>query len=180
MTPKRDAALILEGSFCDVNLYANGPMTVEEAKKIGPSPCPNFEKCRQEGFLDSRAGHQCAMCMGLRVAQHVLKTGNSVGKEIINFEKERILPPKGWIFSSDRVHFEIASSCGRACLGLVEKFAYIALGLEPPEKFVSTVGPDFQDVICYVSGPDGVVTFLKWKKWKNLRGSLWKQWRTAL
>jgi len=161
MDPKRERRLVSEGSFCDVNLYLDGPMTVEEVKKAGPSLCPHVEKCRQTGFLHPQTGHQCAMNFGLQVAQNALKEGHSIGREMVDFKRAGIIPREGWIFSSDRVHFETAPSCTRAYLGLIEKFAYIALGLEPPEKLATMVGEDFDDVVRYATTPEGTVDLSK-------------------
>ena len=171
MKAKRERELVFDSVFCDTNLYSDGPMTVIKAKEIGPSPCPHFDECNKDGFLHPVHGHQCAMNMGLQVAQFALKEGHSIEREIVDFQKENIRPEKGWVFSSDRVHFEIVPSSTRAHPGLIEKFAYIALGLEPPEKLASMVGPDFQDVVAYATTPEGYVDLSKMEKLEGRFGS---------
>lgn len=168
MKAKRERELIFNSVFCDTNLFLNGPMAVIKAKEIGLSPCPHFDECNKDGFLHPVHGHQCAMNMGLQVAQLALKEGHGIGREMADFQKENIRPEKGWVFSSDREHFEIAPSGTRAHLGLIEKFAYIALGLEPPEKLASMVGSDFQDVLAYATTPDNLAIDLS--KMEELEG----------
>ena len=170
MKPKRERELVFNSVFCDTNLYPGGPMTVSEAKKIGPSRCPHFDECNEDGFLHSIHGHQCAMNMGLQVAQFAfaLKEGHSIAREMTDFQKENFHPEKGWVFSSDRVHFEIAPSDAKAHLGLIEKFAYFALGLEPPKRLATEVGPNFSDVVAYATIHDGLAIDLS--KMEELEG----------
>lgn len=168
----RERELVLNAVFCDTNLYLDGPKTVAEAKAQGRSLCPHYEECNESGgFLHPETGHQCAMNMGLQVAQFSIKEGHSIVREMNDFEKENICPKRGWVFSSDRKHFEIAPPFSRAHLGLIEKFAYIALGLEPPEKLSTMVGPNFRDVVRYAATPEGAIDLAKMQELEGRFGS---------
>lgn len=155
----RDQNLVLRASPCDVNLYADGPQTLAAARR---SICPHFATCNRSGYLGPH-GHQCIMQTGSHVAQFMIRDGTTLEAELRELRQaEASRPPKGWVFSPDREHFEIITDC-EAALRKVTAFAQTVLGTavakDEQRRTVrqTAVGDRFQDIIAHVTTPDGVL-----------------------
>lgn len=167
----RKRRLVLEGSFCDMNLYADGPQTVAEAKTLGPQPCPRLNQCKDGGL--GAAGLQCVMATGLEVARFALRGGTSVARQMTDYRQGHFVPKEGWVFSHDRKRFEIVPE-GRASSALVEQFAHIALNDSDPstdEKKRREVGSSFQDVVAYATTKEGAIDLSKMEELEGRFGS---------
>ena len=150
----REKRLVVDGSFCDTNLYPDGVQTVAEAKKKGRDFCPHYKEC-QGGFLDT---HACVMLYGIEVAKESLKSG-SVAVEMREFRREHFVPREGWVYSLDRKEFKIVPDGEQANL-LVEQFAHVALGdaklplSDQADNPRVTVGDRFEDVVAHATRVD--------------------------
>lgn len=167
------AAFVKDVSFCDTNLYPDGPKTVEEIRARGRELCPHLSKCQQGGFIHPE-NHQCVMMNGAEVARNAVKEGHSVSEEMRDFRVAGLHPPGGWIVSLDRKTFSIISD-GAEALNLVEHFAHIAL-LDGEEKSVPTevnaVGPTFTDVVAHATDPEtGTIDLNKMQKLEGRFGT---------
>lgn len=168
----REGKLIQAGG-CDRDFYPDGPKTVEEALRIGRSPCPHWEKC-ENGFLGPDS-HDCVMKMGIQVAQHVLSKKSSVAEETKNFRKANIHSPKGWIYSPNRKDFRIVPD-GEETIKLIEKFVHIVLDDKNPTVPQTDdprlkVGPNYSDVVAHATTPDGAIDLLKIQELEGRFGS---------
>lgn len=155
----RSESLIENACFCDMNLYPDGPKTVEEARKIGPQLCPHAQKCNS-GFLHPESGHQCVMEMGREVAKYAIKERHSIEEEMKDFIKMGPRPKKGWVYSLDRENFHVITD-RKEVIRLVHRFAHLVLVEEVPkeegktggDKKESVVGDTFDDVLKYATDP---------------------------
>ncbi len=117
----KERQLILRASPCETNIYADGPETIEEVKKLGKCLCPNHAVCSR-GFSTLRIDG-CIMQMATKVAQYVLKGGTLDG-EMLDFSREFDFG-NGMFWSPDRKTFETIADKGSA----VEKVRSFAKSL---------------------------------------------------
>jgi hypothetical protein len=147
------ADFVANFSFCDANLYSDGPRTLEGLVARGPELCPHLAKCRVGGFIHPE-NHQCVMMNGAEVAKNAVKERHSIKEEMKDFRSAGLRPPSGWVVSRDRKEFSVISNNEEA-IRLVEYFAHVAIldeiGMgEIPERTHPSsggVGPTFEDVI---------------------------------
>ncbi len=143
----RERKLVLEGSFCNMNLGVDGPKTWAEAVKLGEQFCPRAAECRKKGL----GKHGCIMITGLEVARNTLRYGTTVAAEMADFRNSHFRPAKGWFYSNDRKSIKVIPK-GRAPTAFIERFAHIALddrNASTQEKLRTEVGSRFEDVVAY-------------------------------
>ncbi len=163
MIEVREKHLVLNGSFCDCNFYADGPQTYAEAGKLGRQLCPHFQTCNNGG-LNPITGFQCVMLFGIQVAQHLLKNlRTNITLEMEDFRRAEVHPPKGWVVSDDRREFRIIPD-GEEAIKFVEKFAHVALNDGDPTEHKDprlAIGDDFASVVRYAATPEGAIDLSK-------------------
>lgn len=164
----RERRLVLEGSFCNMNLYADGPKTYEEANRLGYQLCPRANICKKDGL----GNHGCVMITGLEVARHTLRGRSTMTEEMIDFKRGHFKPSEGWIVSLDRKSIHIVPE-GRGTTSLIERFAHIALDDNHPstKEELRAVGPDFEDVIAHASTREGAIDLMKVQELEGRFGS---------
>ena len=158
-TVVREKRLILDAVPCDTNFYADGPRTVDEAKRAGRSMCPHFDTCNN-GELDANTGHQCVMLFAVQVAGYAIKQCNSVSSEVRGdfgeFIRTSCNPPKGFIWSSDRKEFVFITDKDEV-LKKVEEFASSVLGTSSTSRPTQAVGDSYAAVVAHAMTKNGAI-----------------------
>ncbi len=159
----RERELVLQGSFCDTNLYQGGPKTTAEAIQRGRSFCPHRGEC-ERGYLED---HSCAMRFSMEVVRNSIKLGTSIATEMQNFRRGHTRQPKGWVYSLDRKEFKEIPESEQAML-LVEQFTHILLDdgeigaiTDQSANPRVTVGERFEDVFAHALTDDGSLDLRK-------------------
>ncbi len=164
---KVERKLIFDGSPCDVNFYEGGPTTCEQARELGREDqiCPWFGRCEKE--LHQTTGHMCTMKMGVEVARNTLNERWGVDREMEDFQtflRQDVLAPKGFVYSPDRVNFELLTDRATA-IERIRAFAKKLLG-EPEGGLQPTtagkVGSSFGALVSSATDPeDGTIDLRK-------------------
>lgn len=168
----RERKLILDGSACQNNFNADGPKTVEESKRLGKQPCPNFERCNN-GALHPVSGHQCAMMFGLTVAQYVVQKRTTVGVEMQDYRRAGFRPKLGFFWSDDRETIGTITDV-REAEAKIRSFAEQILGGPDGSKVVDErleVGPTLNDVVAHAMTPTGAIDLAKMQELEGRYGS---------
>ena len=169
----REKRLVLDGSFCNTNFYADGPQTYTKARELGHQLCPHFQICNNGG-LNPRTGFQCVMTFGLEVAKHMIKNPrNTIVLEIEDFRRANLHPKKGWVVSEDRKEFRIIPD-GEKVFELIEHFAHIALSDSDPTEHRDPrldVGDDFASVVAFATTREGAIDLAKMAELEGRYGS---------
>ena len=142
-----------------------------EAGKLGRQMCPHFQKCNS-GEMSNETGFQCAMMFGLQVAQYVLKNRTTIAKEMGDFRRAGLHPPKGWVVSDDRKEFRTIPD-GEEAIKFVEKFAHVALNDSDPTEHRDPrleIGDDFASVVRYSATPEGAIDLSKMQELEGRYG----------
>lgn len=166
----REKRLVLEGSFCNMNLYADGPKTYVEAAKLGEQLCPRAAECREHGLGKD---HQCIMMTGLEVARNTLRLRTTVEAEMVDFRNSHSRPAKGWLYSCDRKIIELVPE-GSVSAVLIERIAHVAMDDEHAstrENLRIKVGSRFENVIAHAMTPEGAIDTLKMQELEGRFGS---------
>jgi len=121
----REARMIQEGSPCDTSFYPDGPMTVEEAKKVGKILCPRVDQCKKD-HLDGRS-IQCVMKLGREVVRATLEEGTSIQEEMVTFRHDMDqIPTKEFVWSPDGKELQILTD-REVAFAKVEEFAQMVI-----------------------------------------------------
>lgn len=149
----RNIDFVLEGFPCDVNFYPDGPFSIEEATKLGPSPCPHKEECEKLKNSHNKKILSCVMCLAVKVAREALKTRITVADEIKgNFKKFfDEYTSDGYIWSEDRKNSIIITNKEEA-IKKIEDFAVQIVGTREPRG----IGPSYHDVMVFATTKEGI------------------------